>query len=277
MSASRTLLLRIEMRRALHRRAIRVLIGLGLAGCAVAGVIAFVSSLGKTVVELQERGQTTHPAVMTDWWVSGSGDGILALGFFFLILGGLFGGATVAGAEWRFGTIATALTWEPRRLHLHAARTASAGILAFVIAFLLEAIFLAAFVPAVLANGQATGADTAWWLGLVAAMARTAALTSLSAMLAVSLATLGRNTAFALITAFAWVAVVENLIRGLAPSVAPWLWAENLGIVFTWAQLDTEDFTRAPGLAMATVTLYVFATAAVAAATFSRRDIAATT
>lgn len=277
MTATKTTLLRIEMRRALHRRAIRVLIGLGLAGCAVAGVIAFFSSTGKTVAELQEYGQTTHPAVMTDWWVSGSGDGLLVMGFFFLLLGGLFGGATVAGAEWRFGTITTVLTWEPRRLHLHAARTASAGILAFVIAFLLQAIFLAAFVPAVLANGETAGADTDWWLGLVAAMARIAALTSLSAMLAVSLATLGRNTAFALITAFAWIAVVENLIRGLVPSVAPWLWAENLGIVFTWAQLDTESFTRAPGLAMATVIFYVGATALVAAATFRRRDIAATT
>lgn len=277
MTHSGTSMLRIEMRRALRRRAIRVLIALGLAGCALAGVIAFASSAGKTILEMQEYGQTTHPAVMTDWWVSGGGDGMLALGFFFLLLGGLFGGATVAGAEWRFGTITTLLTWEPRRLHLHAARTASAGILAFVISLLLQVIFVVSFLPAVLANGTTEGADTAWWLELATAMTRVSILTSLSAMLAVSLATLGRNTAFALIAAFAWIAVVENLVRAVAPSTQPWLWAENLGIVFTWAQLDGESFTRSPGLALATVSVYVAVVAIVAAVTFRRRDVAATT
>ena len=113
MSDSRSRLLFIEMDRALRRRAIRVLIGVGVLGCLIAGVVAFLSSVDKTVRELQEFGQTTHPAVMTDWWVSGSAEGILSIGFFFLLVGGLFGGATVAGAEWRFGTITTVLTWEP--------------------------------------------------------------------------------------------------------------------------------------------------------------------
>jgi hypothetical protein len=269
-------LLLIEMRRALRRRAIRVLIALGIAGCALAGIIAFASSAGKTILEMQEYGRTTHPAVMTDWWVSGGADGMLALGFFFLLLGGLFGGATVAGAEWRFGTITTVLTWEPRRLHLHSARTASAGILAFVISFLLQILFLASFLPAVLVNGAAEGADTAWWLDLAMAMTRISILTSLSAMLAVSLATLGRNTAFALIAGFAWMAVIENLVRAVAPSTQPWLWGENLGIVFTWAQLEGESFTRAPGLALATISVYVGVIAVAAAATFRRRDVAAT-
>ena len=267
----------IEMRRALQRRAIRVLIALGLFGCVVAGVIAYASSTGKTVGQLQEYGQTTHPAVLTDWWVSGGGDGMLTLGFFFLLLGGLFGGATVAGAEWRFGTITTVLTWEPRRVLLHVARTASAGILAFVISFTLQGIFLAAFLPAVLANGSTSGTDAAWWLALSAAMARVSVLTSVAAMLGVSLATLGRNTAFALITAFAWMAVVENLIRQLEPASQPWLWGENLAIVLTWAQLDGESFSRTPGLALATVIVYVTLIALVAAASFRRRDIAATT
>ncbi len=36
-------LLTTEMRRALHRRAVRVLIAIALAGCALAGVIAYLA------------------------------------------------------------------------------------------------------------------------------------------------------------------------------------------------------------------------------------------
>lgn len=269
-------LLLVEMRRALHRRAVRVLISIALLGCVVAGVVAFATSAGKSLAEL--RGEQTHPAVMAEWWVAGSGgDGILGVGFFFLLLGGLFGGATVAGAEWRFGTVTTVLTWEPRRLRLHGARTASAGILAFVISYVLQVLFLAAFLPAAFANGTTAGTDADWWLALVGAMARVSLLTAVAAVLAVALATIGRNTAFALITVFAWLAVAENLVRGLKPSLQPWLWGENLAIVFTWAQLEDQDFTRSPTLALLTVLTYIGIVAAIGAATFHRRDIAAAT
>jgi hypothetical protein len=73
----------------------------------------------------------------------------------------------------------------------------------------------------------------------------------------------------------AWVAVVENVVRGLEPSLEEWLWANNLAIVFTWAQLDGENFTRAPLVALAAVCLYVGALVAVSAASFQWRDIAA--
>ncbi len=46
-------LLRVEMRRALRRRAVRVLIALALLGCTVAGLVAFLGSRGKTVTELR--------------------------------------------------------------------------------------------------------------------------------------------------------------------------------------------------------------------------------
>jgi ABC-2 type transport system permease protein len=269
-------LLLVEMRRALHRRSVRVLILLAILGCVIAGAIAFGSSSGKTIAEIQRHGDT-HPAVLTDWWVSGSADGQLGIAFFFLLLGGLFGGATVAGAEWRYGTVTTVLTWQPRRLHLHFARTASAGILAFVIAFLIQVAFLASFIPAVLANGTTAGADADWWLVLFVAIARVSMLTAVAAVLAVALATLGRNTAFALIAVFAWVAVVEGVARGLEPSLKALLWVENLATVFTWAQLKGENVPRSPTLALATLLIYLGVVVAVAAATFQRRDIAAAT
>jgi len=265
-------LLMVEMRRAMRRRVVRVMILLALVGCAFAGVIAFVGSHGKTLAELHANGEL-HPAVLTDWWVAAKSDGAVFLSAFFLLLGGLFAGAAVVGAEWRAGTVTTALTWEPRRIRLNLARTSACGILAFVIAFALQVVFLASFLPAVLANGSTVGADPNWWTSLVWAMARSAALTSMAAMLAAALATLGRNTAFALAAGLAWFAVIENLIRGLRPAWAPYLWGENIGTVLPWRQMEGVDSTRGPVLALGTLVLYTAIAIAGATLAFRTRDV----
>lgn len=267
-------LLRVEMDRALRRRAVRVLIGAALLGCVVAGVIAFVGSQGKTVAELSLDGEG-HPAVMTDWWIADDGEGFLAVGAFFLALGGLFAGATVAGGEWRAGTVTTVLTWEPRRARVHCARTASAGLLAFTISVGLQAVFLASFLPAVMAHGTTAGVDAEFWVDLGLAVVRTSVITALAAVLAVALATAARNTAFAVIVVFTWLAVIENLVRSLRPSAAPWLWAENVGTVISWNRLPDVDVTHGPLTALATLLTYVAVVVVLAGVSFQRRDVVA--
>jgi hypothetical protein len=266
-------LVKTEMRRALQRRAVRVLIAIALVGCALAGVVAYFGSAGKTVTELR-LDQEGHPAIMTDWWIADSAEGFLVVAMFFLFLGAFFGGATVAGGEWRAGTVTTVLTWEPRRLRLHGARTASAGILAFLISLALQALFLASFMPAVIINGTTDAVDGSFWVELAVVMVRISVITAVVAMLAVALATVGRNTAFAVITMFAWLVVFEGLIRGLKPSLARWLWAENLGTVMRWAQLEDTDFSRGPLTAGATLIIYCAVIGGLAAASFQHRDIA---
>jgi hypothetical protein len=268
-------LLVVEMRRALHRPVVRVLVLIALFGCAAAGVIAFIDSSGKSLAELQVNGHH-HPAVMRDWWVAGTGDGALAIASLFLVIGGLIGGATVAGAEWRAGTIATLLTWEPRRVRVHLTRTAACAILAFLISLALQAVFLASLLPAAVANGSTAHLDAHWWVSLVAGMARTSLITALAATLAVALATLGRNTAFALVTVFTWMTVVEGMIRGLKPGLARFLWGENLTIVLLWARPDNLAFRRGVVAALLTVLLYVSVILAAATLAFRRRDIAST-
>jgi hypothetical protein len=266
-------LLMVEMRRALHRRVVWVLIVLALVGCAFAGVIGFLSSSGETIAELH-TGNATHPAVLTDWWGGADGDSAVTIAATFLLLGGFFAGAAVAGAEWRAGTITTVLTWEPRRVRLNLTRTAACGVLAFVISFALQVVFLASFLPAVFANGSTAGTDADWWMALGLAIARSSLLTAAAAMLGVALATLGRNTAFALATVFAWMAVIEGVIRGLRPGWAQYLWGENLATTLSWGQLDTVEFSRGPLLALLTIVAYTALVVAAATITFQRRDIA---
>ena len=265
-------LLMSEMRRALHRRAVWILIALALIGVATLGVIAFVSSAGKTLAELSEGGED-HPALMVNWWRAGGGDGILVIAGLPLLLGAVFGGASVLGAEWKAGTMTTVLTWEPRRLRVHTVRLISAFVLAVLIAFVLETLFLLAALPAVLAHGSTAGTDGEWWVSLIGAMVRIALMTGSAAVLAGSLATIGRGTTFALGAIFGWIAIAENLIRGLKPGLKPHLLGENLSIVLTWAPLSDVDFTREVSVAVTALVGYVAVIVVVCAASFVRRDV----
>lgn len=265
-------LLVTEMRRALHRRLVWVLIGLAVSLSIVGGIIAFVDS-ADGLSPAQFRGDELHPAAMASWWVAGGGDGWLAVCAFFLAVGGMIGGASVAGAEWRASTVDTILTWEPRRTRLLCARIAGAGILAAVIATLLQLISLALLLPAVLINGTTTGTDRTWWLGLASAIGRASALTALAAVLALAIANIGRNTTAALAVITGWLLVAEGLLRNLKPGWARHLLSENVGVVLTWAPLEGDIASHAPERALATLVVYTAVPVLAAVAIFRRRDL----
>jgi hypothetical protein len=170
--------------------------------------------------------------------------------------------------------VTTVLTWEPRRVRLGLTRTAACALCAFVLALVLQALFLASFLPAVLAHGSTSGATAGWWTSLALVLLRVALMTGLAAAVGVSLASIGRNTAFALGVVFAWMAVVEGIVRGLRPGWAEYLWAENLGTVVPWMQLEQVEFSRGPLVALATVVLYTAVLVILATVLFHRRDIA---
>jgi hypothetical protein len=260
----------VEMRRALHRRLVWWMIVVALLGCAFTGVVAYVSS--QDAFELAQS--TDHPAFMANWWDAVDGDGMLTIAAVFLALGAAICGASVAGAEWKAGTVTTVLTWEPSRVRLHSARTISATVLSFVIGFLLQVVFLAALLPAVVLHGNTDGTDGSWWSELLYAMLRISFVTALVAALALSIATIGRNTVAALVAISAWALIAEGLIRGYKPGLARWLITENVATVVPWSPLDSVDFHRGPGLATATLVVYLLVAAVIAGGTFFRRDIA---
>jgi hypothetical protein len=273
MSANFSHTLAVEMRRALHRRLVRWMIALALAWCAFTGVVVYVTSGDPAELARADA----HPAFMRTWWSTAGGDAFLITGAVFLVVGAAICGASVAGAEWRAGTITTMLTWQPSRLRLHGARTASAGILSFVIGLGLQAAFLASALPAVLLHGNADGVDGAWWVGLAAAMVRISFVTALVAVLAVSIATLGRNTSVALIVIAGWALVAERTIAALRPGLARFLIAENVATVVPWKPMTGVEFDRTPVVALASLVVYLAVIVALATFSFSRRDVAAVT
>ncbi len=261
----------VEMRRALHRRIVRWMVVVALAGCVVTGVAAFLSSRDPIALARAHD----HPAHLSSWWVAGTADGVLTVGALFLVVGAAICGASVAGAEWRAGTITTVLTWEPSRVRLHMARTVSALVLAFAIGFVLEVLFLASTLPAVLTHGTTDGVDGAWWWSLILAMSRVALIASLVAVLAVSVATIGRNTSAALVVLAAWALVVERVVAGFRPQLARFMVSENVATVIPWAQMEGVEFQRPPVVALTALVGYLIAVVAAATALFERRDITA--
>lgn len=262
----------VEMRRALHRRLVRWMIFIAILCSAFAGIIVFLTSRDP-VKFAQDIG---HPARMVNWWSPSGGDDYLTVSALFLVVGAVICGASVAGAEWRAGTMTTMLTWVPSRVLLHSARTNSAAILSFVISFLLQMLYLAVAIPAVIINGTTSGTDSSWWLALLLAMLRISLITMLVAVLAVSIATIGRNTSAALIALATWALVIERLVAGFWPKFARFMISENVAAVVSWAQLTGVNFERPPIVALITLIGYLLLVVVVATISFARRDVATT-
>jgi ABC-2 type transport system permease protein len=258
-------LITIELRRALSRRLVHALIGLALGLTAIAGVITFIQT-GKPTADA--------PIALVELWPTSGEDAILGVTAFFLAVGALFAGASVAGAEWRTGSMATLLTWEPRRVRVIVARLTAVLLAASVIGLVLQVVFTLALLPALLAHGSTAGADAAWLRGLVAGVARGAALTGLAAALGASIAMIGRNTAVALGAAFVYLNVLEGVLRAWKPWLGRGLISENAVIFLTDGRGADLPFTRSTMTASFTIVAYVVAVAVVATVLFRRRDIA---
>lgn len=276
----------IEARRCLSRRLVWALVGVAVLGIVACAVIVFVTTAREqyaTVCEPTADGtdyvctRTLVPNTfhLVDLWPEEGGDPALAVTVVFLAIGGLLGGASMIGAEWRAGTIGTVLTWEARRVRLAVAKLAASGVLAWLIAMALQVVLVVALVPAAAANGSTEGVDAGWLGNLAAGVFRSGAMTAMAAVVGASVAMLGRNTAAAFGAAFAYMMIGENVVRAWRPWLRPWLLGENSVIFITAERLSDPVVGR--GFATATLTLvaYVVGLAALAVASFRLRDIAA--
>ncbi|MFL6204923.1 MAG: hypothetical protein ACJ739_06200 [Acidimicrobiales bacterium] len=257
-------MLMIEVRRCLSRRLVRWLVVVAVVGCVGTAYFAHRTASQARPLDpfrLAELHETT-------------GDTFLGVGAFFLMIGAVAGGASMVGAEWRAGTFVTLLTWEPDRRRVAVAKLLACGLVAAAIAIGLQILFTAAFLPAALGPGTTDGMDAAWWRSVADAIVRIACLTGLVATFAASVAMLGRSTAAALGVAFAYLLIIENLLRAWKPWTGRFLVGENGAIFVSGADLHTEDFTRSTTTAGLTLLGYVLVTALAAVATFWRRDLA---
>src|SRR6201999_3339701 len=111
-------------------------------------------------------------------------------------------------------------------------------------------VFFAAALPAVFAHGNTDGVDGDWWIALAVAMVRIAFMAALVAVLALNIATIGRNTTAALVALAVWMIALEGLVRGLRPGLARFLVTENVATLVPWRAMEDVEFHRGPTLAL---------------------------
>ena len=138
---------------------------------------------------------------------------------------------------------------------------------------MLQLLLGTALLPAGLLRGTTEGIDANWVRSLSGVGLRVAAISVLGAMMGLSLATIGRNTAAALGVAFGYLAIVENAIRGLRPRWTPWLLGDNLMVVITNQPQNFPLVDRSTVSAAILLACYTLVLLAVAVITFRRRDI----
>jgi hypothetical protein len=106
---------------------------------------------------------------------------------------------------------------------------------------------------------------------------RVATVAALTSLLGVAIATIGRNTAAAMGAVFVYLAVVESLLRALAPRFTPWLLGPN-AVVFVDGHPGAPSATTMTvitvGHALVVIGGYALVLLVAAVASFRARDIA---
>jgi len=255
-----TALLASEVRRLSSRRLLRVVAGLAVLSIAIATVIVAVRSTGGPAPFGDRR---FHLTLLTS--VLGGISPILIIASWLL-------GASFIGAEWHAGSLATLMTWEPRRLRMIVAKLIACVGVVFVLVMLIQLLLGGGLAMVAALRGTVEGVDAAWVRTTIGVATRVAALSGLGAALGFAIASIARNTAAALGVGFAYTMVVENLIRGLRPGWVRWLMADN-GFVFITGHGPSPSFGRTILQAGFLLAAYVAAALVVAIAFFRARDV----
>jgi ABC-type transport system involved in multi-copper enzyme maturation permease subunit len=254
-------LLRTELRRDWSRRAVRLFGLLALAGIVLAGVLVFINS-----------SKTETPFNLVDLR-----DVFLGTSVSLIILG-IALAASFMGAEWSAGTMTTLLTWEPRRGRVYAAKLVAAAIFAFVSALIVMILLGLALLPSALAHGSTAGADSSWMLATAYRMLRGALVCAVGAGIGLAIGSLARNTTAAVIIAFVYLFVFENLVRGLKPQWIGWLFGDNAEIFVAWHKITVHTshgpmLSHGPPVALLVLAAYMVILSLAAVALFFRRDV----
>ena len=299
-------LLVTELRRMWSRRMIKVLGALVVATIAAAATIAFFNSsrdMAAATSEARperrralascERGEFQFPGQNQEgfdreaacreadgklqvsdprWHYTGVPDVLLGTSPLLAILC-LVLGASFIGADWQKGTMTTALTWEPRRVRLLAAKLLAAAVVCFLFAVSAQAILAGALLPVASLRGSTAGVDAAWLRETVGVALRVAAVGSLTAVAGSAIATVGRNTTAAVGVAFVYFAVLEGLIRGFRPMWQPWLLGDNAVQFISNQPVGSAMSDKTMFYVALTLLLYAAAFVTIATFFFTRRDV----
>jgi ABC-type transport system involved in multi-copper enzyme maturation permease subunit len=190
-----------------------------------------------------------------------------------LILGALLIGASLVGAEWHAGTMTTLLTWEPRRLRVLMAKSIAAVIVTFALAVALLTLLSGLLWLVASTRGVTEGLRAGFWGDVAGGVLRASAAAAVASLIGLTIAMLGRNTAAAIGLGFAYLGVVEQLIRGLRPAWQPMLLGDNIAVFVDGGPVRLGETLRTAVGAAGVVGCYAAALFVLAAFFFRARDV----
>jgi ABC-2 type transport system permease protein len=220
---------------------------------------------------------------------------ILPAGLVSNLLGGfpLFGGAIaliigalVAGSEYGWGTLKTALTQRPRRLSVYGGKLVTVGIA--MLTLVLATFAVGAVWSGVIASVESESANWPSAADLARGVASGWLILATWSLVGVMLGVLFRGTSLAIGLGLVWVLVIENLMRGVAPllgfveSVEKWLPGVNAGsLVAALGAATVGEAGGTPGVTAAVsgpqaalvLMAYVVALAVAAGFVLQRQDV----
>lgn len=305
-------LLGVEVRRAFARRLTKLVFILSLAGIIAAGLSVYFTSAPKTIhvtvngpkiegfVDACTRGEPlpiepgpslpsvgsseragacqdladrlTGSVVDKRFYLTNLMNIIKHVSAFAAIIAWLLG-ASFIGAEWRSGSFATQLTWEPRRIRVMAAKAFAAIAVSFVVVMVLQALLVGALFPSALYHGSTAGTNAAFWRSFTYLGLRSGALAAAAALAGFALAAIGRNTAASLGAGFFYIAIIEGAIVGnFVAKARPWLLVRNAVIFINNTRLDVVP-NRTPLQAGLITFGYAIALFLIATLTTRARDV----
>ena len=199
---------------------------------------------------------------------------ILQGGGILCVIGGLLLGASFVGAEWHAGTMTTLLTWEPRRLRVLAAKWIVAAVCVFVVMTALLAVFGLTLWLVAATRGITDQLGEHFLRSVAGSTLRVAACSSAGAIVGASIAMLARSTAAAVGAGFAYLALIEGLIRGLRPGWQHYLLSDNIAVVITGgAASGIMEVPVTMAYAAMTVAIWAGVLTVAAAVAFTGRDV----
>jgi ABC-2 type transport system permease protein len=299
-------LLSVELRRLLARRLVRVMGAVVLLGVLIAGIATAAKSHRADIATLEAQARAEHDQIVNECLRGEIGppseelppgesrdqlcQSLVSPGFrdprFHLAsLVDVFKGTTVPmiliawilsasfiGAEWHAGTVATMLTWEPRRLRVLLSKVVICVAVAFAATVLFQALLLGALTPAAVLRGTTEGVDGAWFRELAGVVLRGGALASMAAGIGFSIAAIARGTAAALGVGFGYLLVVEQLLGGVRPGWRSWFFTWNSAVFVHGSRLP-DAIPRSLAEAALLLSLYALGTVALGLIAFRTRDV----
>jgi ABC-2 type transport system permease protein len=205
----------------------------------------------------------------------------------FVVLLGALLGASLGGADWTNNTITTLLTWEPRRIKVLLTRALVVVLFAFAITIALQAVFAVVFWLGAATRGTTAFTPSGVWNDVGQTLLRTSVVATAFALIALSIAMIGRSTVASLGALVGYLILFEGVIAGFRPSIQGWLVVRAGGVVvsqtpildyrsgISYSSSGYSDPIVLMSVARANVVVgvYVVALLVLALVVFRRRDV----